>query len=419
MNGLTVSQRVAALKPSATVAVANRAKELRRQGLDVLSFAAGEPDFDTPDIIKQSAIEALKAGQTKYMPTLGDPETRETIAAKLRDENGLEGVTWEHVAISAGGKHSLYVAMQCLLDPPGPGEQASEVIIPVPAWVSYAPIAELAGGRVVPVETTPQSGFKMTPDQLREAITERSRLLILNSPSNPCGTMYSPDELRALADVVADAAGTTAPGLMVLTDEIYEKIVYAGHEHFSIGSVDSIADRTLTVNGLSKAYAMTGWRIGYAACPGEFGATLIKKMGTLQGQMTTNITSFAYPAIRTALTECAGEVERMRSAFEQRAGLVFELANGVDGFECNRPEGAFYIFPDISSLYGRISAKGRPIGCALDFAEALLDEALVASVPGEDFGGCGQHHIRLSFACSEAQIEQGFDRINAFVADLT
>ena len=322
------------------------------------------------------------------------------------------------MAISAGGKHSLFVACHCLLDPPAPNEAAPEVIIPVPAWVSFAPIAELAGGRVVPVETTLESGFKMTPDQLRGAITERSRLLILNSPSNPCGTMYSPDELRALAEVIADAAGTTAPGLMVMSDEIYEKIVYAGHEHFSIGAVERIADRTLTLNGLSKAYAMTGWRIGYAACPGEFGATLIKKMGTLQGQMTTNITSFAYPAIRTALTRCAGEVEQMRAAFEQRAQLIYELANGVDGFECRKPEGAFYVFPDISALYGRVSAEGRPIGCALDFAEALLNEALVATVPGEDFGGCGEHHIRLSFACSEEQIERGFERISQFVSTL-
>jgi aspartate aminotransferase len=418
VNTLKIAKRVATLVPSATVAVANRAKAMRRDGLDVLSFAAGEPDFDTPDRIKAAAIEALEAGQTKYMPTLGDPETRGVIAEKLRRENGLDGVTGDHVAISAGGKHSLFVACHCLLDPARPGEAPQEVILPVPAWVSYAPIAELAGGRIVPVETTPEAGFRMSPAQLRAAITERSRLLILNSPSNPCGTMYSRVELEALAAVVADAAASIAPDLVVLTDEIYEKIVFDGHEHFSIGSVKSIADRTLTINGLSKAFAMTGWRIGYAAAPGEFGRRLINAMGTLQGQMTTNITSFSYPAIRVALTSCADDVERMRSAFEKRAVLVHKLSNAIDGFRSPRPEGAFYVFPDVSAHFGRTSPAGRPFKTALDFAESLLEEALVACVPGEDFGGCGGNHIRLSFACSEAQIEKGFERIDRFVGGL-
>ena len=418
VSTLDVSKRVAVLKPSATVAVANRAKQMRRDGLDILSFAAGEPDFDTPDRIKEAAIAAMRAGQTKYMPTLGDPETRETIAAKLREENGLTGVTAEHVGISAGGKHGIFVACHCLLDKAMPGEAPAEVIIPVPAWVSFAPIAELAGGRVVPVETTVESGFKMTPEQLRAAITERSRLLILNSPSNPCGTMYSRAELEAIAAVIADAASSVAPDLVVLTDEMYEKIVFEGREHFSIGSVDAIAERTLTINGLSKAYAMTGWRIGYEAGQGEFGRKLIKAMGTLQGQMTTNITSFSYPAIRTAITECADDVEAMRVAVERRAGLIYGIVSGMDGFVCPRPEGAFYVFPDISAHFGKTSPEGRRLETALDFAEALLQEGHVAVVPGEDFGGCGPRCIRISFACSEEQIERGMERISAFVASL-
>jgi aspartate aminotransferase len=327
------------------------------------------------------------------------------------------GLTGNHVAISAGAKHGLFIALQCLLDKPEGDEKPQEVILPVPAWVSYRPITELSGGVVVEVATTPETGFKMTPEQLEAAITPNSRVLILNSPSNPCGTMYSEAELRAVAEVVARAE-TTAPNLVILTDEIYEKIVFDWREHFSIGSVGRIADRTLTLNGLSKAYAMTGWRIGYAAAAGEFGRKLINAMGTLQGQMTTNITSFSYPAIRVALTECADEVERMRAAFEARAGLVHRLANGIEGFASARPEGAFYVFPDVSAHFGRTSPGGRAIASALDFAEALLEEALVASVPGEDFGGCGMNHIRLSFACSEAQIEQGFVRIGRFVGGL-
>ena len=294
---LSVSRRVGALKPSVTVAITNRAKMLKAEGVDVLGFAAGEPDFDTPEPIKLAAIKAMEDGQTKYMPTLGDMGTRETIAEKLVTENGIEGLLGRHIAISSGAKHALFIALQCLLDMPEPGQDAQEVILPVPAWVSYRPITELSGGAVVEVETTPQSDFKMSPEQLAKAITPNSRVLVLNSPSNPCGTMYTEVELRSFADVVVHAVDTIAPNLVILTDEIYEKIVYGPVPHFSIGSVPEVADRTITLNGLSKAYAMTGWRIGYAAMPGEFGAKFIKAMGTLQGQMTTNITSFKYAGI--------------------------------------------------------------------------------------------------------------------------
>lgn len=415
---LQISRRVSSLKPSVTVAFMNRAKQMQRRGVDVLAFAAGEPDFDTPVAVKESAIAALRAGQTKYMPTLGDPETRAAIARKITEENGIPGVTGDHIAISAGGKHSLFVACHCLLDEPRPGEPAPEVLLPVPAWVSYAPIAELAGGKVIELPTTPEGGFKITPEQLRRAITPRSRMLILNSPSNPCGTMYTPDELRALARVVAEAARTTAPDLIVLSDEIYEKIVYGGVEHFSIGSVPEIAERTVTINGLSKAYAMTGWRVGYTASSGEFGRAFTNAMATLQGQMSTNITSFIYPAIRTALTSCAGEVESMRQAFARRGELITRRLGQIQGLRCVRPTGAFYAFPDVSAFFGRTSAGGRPIKTAGDFCEALLEEAHVAFVPGEDFGGCGVNHARISFACSEEQINQGVDRLERFIAGL-
>lgn len=415
---MRLSSRVEGLKPSVTVAFGNKAKALKRSGVDVLDFTLGEPDFDTPQPIKQAAIDALLAGQTKYMPTLGDPATRQAIADKFARDNGIPGLTGDHVAISAGGKHSLYVAMQCLLDPPPPGQSPLEVIVPVPGWVSYAPIAELAGARVVELPTLPANDFKITPSQLRDAITPRSRLLILNSPSNPCGTMYTEAELRALAAVVADAARTTAPDLVVISDEIYEKIVYGGIAHFSIGSVPGVAERVLTVNGMSKAFAMTGWRVGYAAMPGEFGKRLIGAMATLQGQMTTNITSFVYPAIRAALAECAADAGRMRDAFARRAELITRLLAGVPGVRTVRPTGAFYVFPDVSAHFGRTSPGGRRIDSSLALCEALLDEARVAIVPGEDFGGCAKNHVRITFACGEEQIERGVAALGGFLSRL-
>lgn len=418
VSGLEVSRRVGAIKPSVTVVIGNRAKAMKAEGIDALDFSLGEPDFDTPMPVKQAAVDALMAGQTKYMPTLGDRETRQAIADKLTRENGIQGLTADHVAISVGGKHSIFVCFHCLLDPPEAGEEPWEVLLPVPAWVSYAPIVQMAGGRIVPLETSPEGDFKITPDQLRAAITPRSRMLIINSPSNPCGTMYTPEDLEALAEVVAEAAATTAPDLVVVSDEIYEKIVYGGIEHFSIGSVPEIAERVVTLNGMSKAYAMTGWRVGYAAIPGEFGKTLIKAFATLQGQMTTCITSFVYPAIRKGLSSCDGDVERMRQAFARRAERVCARLTAMEGLRCPAPTGAFYAFPDVSDFFGRTSAGGRKIDSALDFCEALLEEERVALVPGEDFGGCGKNCVRISFVCSEQQVEAGMDRLERFISQL-
>lgn len=414
----TIAARVRSLKPSVTVAFMNRAKQMQRQGLDVLSFAAGEPDFDTPDAMKQSAIKSLLGGQTKYMPTLGDPESRAAIAKKLTEENRIPNCTPDHIAIGAGGKHSLFVACHCLLDPPAAGQQPQEVILPVPAWVSYAPIAELAGGRVIEVPTTPQNGFLPTAEQIRRAITPRSKMLILNSPSNPLGVMYPEKLLREIAAVVAEAARTIAPELVILSDEIYEKIVFGDIPHFSIGSVPEVAERTLTLNGLSKAYAATGWRIGYLAASGEWGKKFIAAMGTLQGQMSTNITSFIYPAIPTALRECDAEVEKMRKAFAERGDLINRRLQAIPGVVNVKATGAFYAFPDVSSYFGKTSAGGKTIRSAMEMCEALLAESLVAFVPGEDFGGCGKNHLRISFACSESQINAGMDRFADFLLKL-
>lgn len=420
--GLTVSKRVAELKPSVTVAFMNRAKNMTAQGLDVLSFAAGEPDFDTPQVVKDAAIAALNKGMTKYMPTLGDPETRKAIADKLVKENNIP-TTADHIAISAGGKYSLFVACQCLFDFPAPGQPQQEAILPVPAWVSYVPMIEIAGGKVVELQTDASGDFKITPEQLKKAINPNTRLLMLNSPSNPCGTMYSPAELKALAQVVIEMTKTVAPNMVVISDELYEKITYGGIPHFSIGSIPEIAERTITVNGLSKAYAMTGWRIGYAAGSGAFGKKFIDSIGVMQGQMSTNITSFTYPAIRAALASTAAEVEKMRQAFAERAEVIYARLQKVPGLKCPKPTGAFYAFPDVSAHFGKTSAggngtPGRKINSAMDFCEALLAEQYVAFVPGEDFGGCGNKCARISFACSVDQINKGVDRLEQFIRGL-
>jgi aspartate aminotransferase len=415
-----LSNRVSSLKPSVTVALNNRAKALKASGVDVIGFAAGEPDFDTPRSIKQAAIDSLLAGDTKYTPTMGDMATRNAVARKFTQENHIPGLTGDHIAIGAGGKHVLYTAIHCLFDPPAAGEQPWEMLLPVPAWVSYAPICEMAGGKVVELETTPTTDFRLDPEQLRRAINPRSRLLILNSPSNPLGIMYPEADLRAIAKVVYEARDI-APDLVVLTDEIYEKIVYADTPHFSIGSLPEIADRTITLNGMSKAFAMTGWRIGYACIPGEFGKKFINAMATLQGQMSTNITSFNYAAIRHGLSDpgVATEVETMRLAFAKRADLIMDRLASIPGVSCVKPQGAFYVFPDVSGLFGKTTPKGVRLDSALSFSEALLDEAHVAFVPGEDFGGCGKNHLRISFACSEEQINAGMDRFAEFVESLS
>jgi aspartate aminotransferase len=407
-SAMRLSNRVTALKPSATLAVDAKVKAMKAAGVDVIGFGAGEPDFDTPGNIKQAAIDALRAGKTKYAPTEGELAARTAIAEKLQRENNLRCGP-EHVVISVGAKHSVYLALQCLLDP-GKGQ---EVILPTPAWVSYRPMIELAGGQVVEVPGAVSNDFKITPPQLEKAITSRTAAIIVNSPSNPCGTMYSPDELCALAKVLARHEQIT-----IITDEIYEKLIYTDVPHFSLASLSELADRTITINGLSKAFAMTGWRVGYACSPGDGGA-VAKAMAKLQGQMTSNITTFVYPAIVEALTNCASSVEAMRQTFAQRASLIHEKVTAMPGLKCPKPTGAFYVFPDVSAHFGRTSPSGRKITSALGFAEALLEDAKAAVVPGEDFGECARNHVRMSFACSEQNITEGCVRIDRWLRRLT
>lgn len=413
-----VSKRTLDLKPSATLAVSAKADALKKAGVDVIPFAAGEPDFDTPETIKRAAIEALRGGMTKYCPVPGDAETRAVLAERMARENGIPNITADHVVISSGGKHSLYQLFQALIDPPKPGEAPAEVLLPTPAWVSYRPQAELAGALVIDLPTTPASDFKITPEQLRAAITPRSVVVVINSPSNPCGTMYTPDELRALGRVVAEAARTTAPDLVVISDELYEKLVFAGIAHFSMGSMPEIAERVITVNGLSKAYAMTGWRVGYFAGSGPFGLAVANAVKKLQSQSTTSITSFILPAVRAAILECDGEVERMRRAFAERAEIAYALMREIPGMVCPRPTGAFYLFPDVSAHFGKTSAKGATIDSAMSFAAALLEEEHVAVVPGEDFGAGGEKCVRITFALGEERLREGLKRLRRFVEGL-
>jgi aspartate aminotransferase len=405
-----LAERVLHLKESSTLAVANKASALRAAGEDVIIYGAGEPDFDTPANIKSAAAAALAAGKTKYCPTAGDPAAKKAIADKLKRDNAID-CTPADIIITAGAKHALYEALNCLLD----SGLNQEVILPTPAWVSYKPLIELAGGVCVEVFGAMSNEFKITPAQLEKAVTPRTAGFIFNSPSNPCGVVYTADEIAALVDVL-----NRHPSIWVITDEIYEKLIYPeirpGTAHRSIASFPGMRERTITINGMSKAYAMTGWRIGYACCApgsdtgGSASGGLAAQMTKLQSQMTNNITSFTYAAIVEAFTGPQDSVESMRQAFVKRACLIQQCLTKA-GLPNVQPTGAFYAFPDISAYLGRTTPGGRRIDAALAFADALLDEAKVAVVPGEDFGAGCERHVRLSFACPEAQIEKGCGRI--------
>jgi aspartate aminotransferase len=384
--------------PSATLAVTSRAKELKAKGVDIVDFGAGEPDFDTPDFIKEAAIKALKAGKTKYTAESGIVELRTAIAAKLEKENGLK-YTPEQIIVNIGGKHAVYESMQATLDP------GDEVILPVPYWVTYPETIKLAGAVLKIIQTGKKNSYKVTPTQLEKAITKKTSMLVLNSPSNPGGFTYTLEELKAVAKILE---GTQ---VMVLSDEIYEKLIYGDTKFVSFASLsDDAYNRTLTINGFSKTFAMTGWRMGYTAGPLE----VIKAMGHLQSHMTQNPVTFAQYAAIAALTDptAGGTVEKMRAEFERRAKYMAQRLNSIEGVECSEPTGAFYCFPDVSSHYGR-NMNGMKINGSMDFAKALLEQANVALVPGLPFG-CDKN-VRLSFACSIKQITKGLDRIEKWL----
>jgi aspartate aminotransferase len=395
-----LAARVAKIKPSETLAITAKANALRAEGRDVIGFGAGEPDFDTPENIKAAAIRAIEAGFTKYTPVGGTDELKDAIIAKLKRDNSLE-YKRSQIVVSCGAKHTLYNLAQALFEP------GDEVIIPAPYWVSYPDIVVLAGGTPVIVDTLEKDGFKMKPEQLQAAITERTKAVVINSPSNPTGAAYSPEELKALAAVLLDKE------IFVICDDIYEKIIYANFPFENIATAEpKIKDRTIVVNGVSKAYAMTGWRIGYAAGPEQLIAAIIK----IQSQNTSNPASISQKAAVEALKGDQEVVGKMVAEFRQRRDAIVKLLNEIDGVKCLSPEGAFYVFPNVSGIYGR-SFQGKKITDSTELINYLLDEANVATVPGAAFGN--DNHIRLSYATSLKNIEEGLKRIKIAIAKLS
>lgn len=413
-----LSKRVASLKPSSTVAVMNKAKALKAAGVDVLNFSAGEPDFPSPAAAVEAAASAMRVGNTKYIDTAGDVQSRELIAQLMTEVNKIPGVSKDHVLITAGVKMALYLTFQGLFDNDTP-DQRQDLLLPVPAWVSFAPMATLAGANVIELPTTPEANFKITPEQLQAAITPRTRALLINTPSNPCSTMYTRAELEALAAVVDNAARTVAPDLVIVADELYQNIVFGDVPHVSIGSLASVAQRTITINGPGKSFAMTGWRLGWLSGSGEFGKAFVAGVTKLQGQSVTCVPGFSLAGMRAALTQCGPELEKMRTAFARRAEVMYAGISALPGVKVAKPIGAFYVFPDISAHLGKTTPKGIKLRGASDFAGALLEEHNMAVVPGEDFSSIiGHRHIRMSFACPEEQVREGCRRMEAFIASL-
>lgn len=388
---MKLSSRAKSIGASPTLALDAKTKELIRQGVDVLSFGVGEPDFDTPDHIKEAAIEAIKGGFTKYTASSGIPELREAICEKLKKDNGLEYKPNE-VLVSVGAKHSIYNAVMALCD------DGDEVVIPEPYWVSYPEMVRMAGGKPVTVPTGIEQGFKMTAEQLEASITDKTSVLILNSPSNPTGAVYTEEELRKIAEVCVKH------NIAVISDEIYEKLIYDG-KHVSFASLGpEVKAITVTVNGVSKSYAMTGWRIGYAAGPKE----VIAAMGNIQSHATSNPTSIAQKAAVAGLRGPQEPLEAMRKEFEKRRNYMVKRLNEIPGFRCLVPPGAFYCYPDVSAVLGR-KVKGKLVTDDSVLADILLEEARVAAVPGVAFGTKG--YLRFSYATSMEVIEEGMNRI--------
>jgi len=396
---MKLADRVGRIKPSPTLAVTAKAAALRAEGKDILSFGAGEPDFDTPDHIKQAAIEAIKAGFTKYTPVGGIDELKRAIIDKLWNDNGLS-YEMSQVVVSCGAKHTIYNLAQALL------EKGDEVIIPAPYWVSYPDIVLLADATPVILKTEEADQFKVTADLLERAITGKTKAVFLNSPSNPTGAAYTDAELKALADVIKKHPIT------VISDDIYEKIIYDGYQFSNIVTVDEeMKSRAVIVNGVSKSHSMTGWRIGYAAGPQEIIAAVAK----IQSQNTSNPTSISQKAAVAALTGAQNATETMVEEFKKRRNYIVAALNDMPGIQCTEPQGAFYVFPNVSSLYGK-SFGEHLVKDSNSFAGYLLDVAGIAVVPGVAFGA--DRYIRLSYATSMVLIEEGLQRMAEAVRKL-
>ena len=393
-----VSARIASLSPSATLAMSQKSNELKAQGLDVINLSVGEPDFNTPDHIKEAAKKAIDDNFSFYTPVPGYMSLRQAVCAKLQRENGLEYKP-EQIIVSNGAKQSVCNTILCIINP------GDEVIIPTPAWVSYIEMVKLAEGVNVCVNAGIDQDFKITPEQLEAAITPKTRAIILCSPSNPTGSVYSKEELKGLADVLAKY-----PNIIIIADEIYEHINYIG-KHESIAQFENVRDRVVIINGVSKAYAMTGWRIGYIAAP----LWIAKACNKLQGQYSSNASSIAQKAAEAAYNGPQECIEEMRQAFERRKNLVISLAKEIPGFKVNEPQGAFYLFPDVSALFGK-SYEGKVIENSDDLAMLILEKGLVATVAGSAF--MSPECLRFSYATSDEKLIEAMDRIKKVVSEL-
>lgn len=387
-----ISQRVERLSPSATLAMSQKSAELKAQGVDVINMSVGEPDFNTPDHIKDAAKRAIDNNFSRYSPVPGYLSLREAICAKLQRENNIS-FTPDQIVVGNGAKQELFNALQACVDP------GDEVIIPTPAWVSYVELVKLAEGKVVEIPAGIEHDFKITAEQLEAAITPATKMLMLNSPSNPTGAIYSYEELKSLSEVLE-----RHPRVLILADEIYEHINFVDRVH-SISEFPAIRDRVIIVNGVSKAYAMTGWRIGYLAAP----APIAKAVTKLQGQSTSGASSIAQKAAEAAYEGSQQCVEDMRNAFERRRDLIVELAKDVPGWKVNRPDGAFYLFPKVDSYVGKVTPDGKRLESVGDYVMYLLEEAHVACVDGAAF--CAPGYMRLSYATSDDNIREAIRRI--------
>ena len=398
---MKLADRVNKIQPSPTLSIDAKAKALKAQGIDIVGFGAGEPDFDTPDNIKAAGKQAIDAGFTKYMPVGGADDLKDAIIAKMKRDNGLE-YTRDEISVACGAKHSLYNISQALI------QEGDEVIIPGPYWVSYPDQIVLAGGAPVFVMTDEATGFKMTPEQLDQAITPRTKYLILNSPSNPTGSTYLAEELKALGQVLLKH-----PHVYVVSDDIYEKLIYDGIVFSTIAQVaPELKPRTIVVNGVSKAYAMTGWRIGWACGPKEIMGAMTK----MQSQSTSNATSIAQKASVEALNGSQDALPPMVAEFEKRRTYIVDRLNAIPDVSCFRSNGAFYAFPNFSGVYGKTTPSGKKIENSSDFAAYLLEDAKVALVPGVAFGD--DRYARLSYAISLETIKKGIDRVEEAIKNL-
>jgi aspartate aminotransferase len=395
-----LADRTGLIKPSVTLAIAAKAGKLRAEGIDVVNFSAGEPDFDTPEHIKAAAVEAMRRGMTKYTDVKGIEPLRAAIVAKYAEEYALDYRT-EDVVVSCGAKHSIYNLLQAVVNP------GDEVLIPAPYWVSYADMALLAGGVPKLIPTSETTGFRIKPEQLEAGLAAKTRVFILNSPCNPTGASYNRDELSAIGAIL------TKHDCLIFADDIYEKIVYDGFQvHNLVALCPALRERTVIINGVSKSYAMTGWRIGYALGPSDVIAAAAK----IQSQSTSNPTSIAQAAALQAISGPQQEVALMVREFQKRRNVIVDKLNAVPGIRCLKPEGSFYVFPNIGGLIGKVG-NGKKLASPCDVADYLLEEAKVAAVPGEDFGS--REHIRFSYATSLEDIEKGCARIGAAVAKLS